>query len=187
MYLTATVCVWGSPAAANPVLRALACVGSAGGPPGARKRPAAGHQVPASGDSMLDHPAENRSQYARIPGGQHGLAPELVSADQRARLNAAMVQVAAETGYVAATVEDVLGRAGVSRRTFYDNHKNKQECFISAFDAVLLDWTSQGALAYQTAAPNGTEGTVRARLRAGLLALFELVFSDPLGGRVLFI
>jgi AcrR family transcriptional regulator len=136
---------------------------------------------------MLDHPAENRSPYARIPGGQHGLAPELVSADQRARLNAAMVQIAAEIGYVATTVEDVISRAGVSRRTFYDHYKNKRDCFISAFDAVLRDWMRHGALAYQTSAPKGMKGTVRARLRAGLLALFELVLSDPLGARVLFI
>jgi AcrR family transcriptional regulator len=49
----------------------------------------------------------------------------------------------------------VLRRAGVSRRTFYDNYTNKQACFISAFDAVLIDWMRRGALAYKTSAPNG--------------------------------
>jgi len=137
---------------------------------------------------MPDHPAENRPRYARIPSGQHGLAPGLVSADQRARLHAAMVQVVAETGYVGTTVKAVLSRAGVSRRTFYDNFKDKQDCFISAFDAVLGDWMRQGALAYQeTLASNDIKDAVRARLCAGLLALFGRVLSDPLGAQVILI
>ncbi len=99
-----------------------------------------------------------------------------------------MVQVVAETGYVGTTVEAVLSRAGVSRRTFYENFKDKQDCFISAFDAVLRDWMRQGALAYQeTLASNGIEDAVHARLRAGLLALFGRVLSDPLGARVVLI
>lgn len=140
------------------------------------------------GNAMPDQPAENRPRYARIPSGRHGLAPALVSADQRARLHAAMVQVVAETGYVGTTVEAVLSRAGVSRRTFYDNFKNKQDCFISAFDAVLRDGMRQGALAYQeTLASSGIKDDVRARLRAGLLALFGRVLSDPLGAQVILI
>ena len=135
---------------------------------------------------MVDDPPEKRSRYARIPRGQHGLAPELVSADQRARLNAAMVQVVAESGYAATTVEDVLSRAGVSRRTFYEHYENMQECFVAACDEVLAHWRDQGTLAYQ-AAGGGAAGTVRARLRSGVDVLFEVVLSDPLGARVVLI
>jgi AcrR family transcriptional regulator len=137
---------------------------------------------------MLDHPAESRSQFVRIPRGQHGLSPELVNADQRARLHAATVQVVGESGYVEATVEDVISRAGVSRRTFYELYENKQECFIEACDEVLREWLHQGTLAYQAAvASTGGRDTVRVRLEAGLVELFGLVLDDPLGARVVFI
>jgi AcrR family transcriptional regulator len=136
---------------------------------------------------LLD-PAENRSLYAPIPSGQHGLAPELVSADQRARLNAAMVQVVADAGYVRTTVEDVLSRAGVSRRTFYEHYDNKQDCFVAACEDVLGDWRRHGARAYhQAVTSHGALDTVSARLRGGLQTLFGLVASDPLGARVIFL
>ena len=35
------------------------------------------------------------------------------------------------------TVEDVIGVAGVSRRTFYEHFKNKEEAFLAAYDAVV--------------------------------------------------
>ena len=136
---------------------------------------------------MLDHPAESPSQFVRIPGGQHGHSPELVSADQRARLHAATVQVVAESGYVQTTVEDVISRAGVSRRTFYELYDNKQECFIAACNDVLQDWLHQGNVAFRTETANGRRDSVRVRLGAGLLGLFRLVLADPLGARVLFI
>ena len=38
---------------------------------------------------------------------------------------------------MAMTVEDVLSVAGVSRRTFYQHFKNKEEAFLGAYDAVM--------------------------------------------------
>lgn len=149
---------------------------SSGGNEGARAKP------------MLDDPTKSRAQFVRIPGGQHGLSPELVSADQRVRLHAAAVQVVAEFGYVQATVEDMISRAGVSRRTFYELYEDKEACFIAAYDEVSRDWLHQGTVAYQAAAASKRgRDTVRVRLGAGLVELFRLVLDDPLGSRVLFI
>jgi AcrR family transcriptional regulator len=136
---------------------------------------------------MLDHTAESARQFARIPRGQHGLSPELVSADQRARLHAAMVQTVAESGFAAMTVEDVLSRAGVSRRTFYEHYDNKQDCFLGACDEVLEHWLRQGSLAYRNAIANGGQDAPTARLRAVLGTLFSQVQSDPLGARTIFV
>jgi len=133
--------------------------------------------------AMRDQAVENRSVYLPLPSGQHGHAAELVSADQRARLNAAMVQIAAETGYGQTTVEDVLARAGVSRRTFYQHYDNKLDCFLAACDDVVRYWMHQGTLAYQESTARG----ITARLRVGLRTLFELVASDPLGARMIFL
>jgi TetR/AcrR family transcriptional regulator len=51
---------------------------------------------------------------------------------QRQRLTAAMAQVAAEHGRRAASVELVCERAGMSRRTFYENFTDGEQCFVGA-------------------------------------------------------
>jgi AcrR family transcriptional regulator len=47
----------------------------------------------------------------------------------------AMVQAVAEKGYARVAVADVIQRAGVSRKTFYEQFANKEECFLAAYDA----------------------------------------------------
>jgi AcrR family transcriptional regulator len=136
---------------------------------------------------MHQDTAETGARYARIPRGQHGLTHELVSADQQARLHGAMVELVAEHGYASTTVEDVLSRAGISRRTFYELYTNRQQCFLAACDEVLDDWISRGAAAVR-AAPDSTEpDRVRVALRAGLNALLSHVVSDPLGARTVLV
>ena len=46
-----------------------------------------------------------------------------------------MVQAVAEKGYARVAVADVIERAGVSRKTFYEQFANKDECFLAAYDA----------------------------------------------------
>lgn len=48
---------------------------------------------------------------------------------------AAMAEAVAEKGYANVAVADVIERAGVSRKTFYEQFSNKQECFLAAYDA----------------------------------------------------
>ena len=48
-----------------------------------------------------------------------------------------MAQVVAEKGYPATTVADVVERAGVSRRTFYEQFQDKEACFLAAYDVGL--------------------------------------------------
>ncbi|OLT28347.1 hypothetical protein BJF79_10955 [Actinomadura sp. CNU-125] len=85
----------------------------------------------------MDSPAGERK---KLPPGRHGLSREQVSASQRARLVAAMAELAAEKGYPAVAVADVLKRAGVSRLTFYQHFSDKAACFDAAYD------TATGAL-----------------------------------------
>src|SRR5438105_1831196 len=73
----------------------------------------------------------------RLPSGRHGLTREAVVASQRSRLIDAMAQVVAERGYPATTVADVVERAGVSRRTFYEQFADKEACFLAAYDVGL--------------------------------------------------
>ncbi len=83
-----------------------------------------------------------------LPRGRHA-APRLVVREaQRARMLAAIVQAVAEKGYARVVVADVIERAGVSRKTFYEQFSNKDECFLAAYDASVdeLLATIDGAL-----------------------------------------
>jgi AcrR family transcriptional regulator len=68
-----------------------------------------------------------------LPRGPHGLPRDVVVKSQRTRLLRALIEVVAEKGYPATTVADVISRAGVSRTTFYQQFKDKEDCFLVAY------------------------------------------------------
>ncbi len=70
-----------------------------------------------------------------LPRGRHAAPRSVVRQAQRARMLDAMVQVVAEKGYARVAVADVIERAGVSRKTFYEQFANKEDCFLAAYDA----------------------------------------------------
>jgi AcrR family transcriptional regulator len=72
---------------------------------------------------------------AVLPRGRHAAPRAVVRETQRARMLDAMVQAVAEKGYAHVAVADVIQRAGVSRKTFYEQFANKEDCFLAAYDA----------------------------------------------------
>ena len=70
----------------------------------------------------------------RLPRGPHNLTREEVEVSQRARLLQAATEAVAEQGYVKTTVADILARAGVSRATFYQLFRDKEDCFVAAYE-----------------------------------------------------
>jgi AcrR family transcriptional regulator len=54
-----------------------------------------------------------------------------------------MASAVEELGYPQTTVRDVLERARMSRRTFYEHFANREECFLAAYDAALFDALSR--------------------------------------------
>ncbi|MDQ8705269.1 TetR/AcrR family transcriptional regulator [Streptomyces sp. LHD-70] len=71
-----------------------------------------------------------------LPSGQHHLAREQVVASQRVRMLMAMAEAMQEKGYVGTPVAEIIRRAGVSRETFYQQFRSKQDCFIQSLDAA---------------------------------------------------
>jgi AcrR family transcriptional regulator len=59
---------------------------------------------------------------------------ESVPASQRARMLDAVTRAVADKGYSRVTVGDVVAIAGVSRRTFYEQFKDKESCFLAAYE-----------------------------------------------------
>lgn len=68
-----------------------------------------------------------------LPRGPHRLSREQVELSQRARLLQGATEAVAELGYVKTTVADILARAGVSRATFYQLFRDKEDCFVAAY------------------------------------------------------
>jgi AcrR family transcriptional regulator len=66
-----------------------------------------------------------------------GNSAEEVFADQRARLQGAMVELAVEGGNPKVAVRDLSRAAGVSTRAFYKHFENAEECFAFTCESLL--------------------------------------------------
>jgi AcrR family transcriptional regulator len=115
---------------------------------------------------------EDSTPLRPLHGGRHSLSPELVAYNQRERLLAALAATVAEHGYAKATVAQVTAAASVSRRTFYENFEDKEECFLAAYDA-LDDYLA--SLMEEAA----TEGEWPQRVAATFSALLGFFASGP--------
>jgi AcrR family transcriptional regulator len=96
-----------------------------------------------------------------------------VESNQRERILRAVVEVASGSGYGALTVRDVIERAGVSRRTFYEYFDNKEQAFLAAYDLVV------GRLTEDVAASSAVGGTWAERIGLGLATFLDRLARDP--------
>ncbi|HEY6759079.1 MAG TPA: TetR/AcrR family transcriptional regulator [Baekduia sp.] len=121
--------------------------------------------------------AESKKRRVRephqLPAGRHGLPRQVVVSNQRERILAAVADVCSAAGYVAMSVEDIVVTSGVSRRTFYDNYRGKEDVFLAAYDEVAERLLAKVQEAYVSA-----DGLVD-RARESLRALLEFISSEP--------
>ncbi|WP_304720846.1 TetR/AcrR family transcriptional regulator [Conexibacter sp. CPCC 206217] len=85
---------------------------------------------------------------AQLPSGRHGLPREYVVNSQRSRLLGAAVLIAGAEGYAGMTVSAVIGKAGVSRKTFYEFFQDREDIFLAAFDQLLEQALAGARAAY---------------------------------------
>jgi len=109
----------------------------------------------------------------RLPRGTHGLDPELVAASQRTRLLEAVGRAVAEKGYVGATIDDIVRRAAVSKKTFYEHFEDKEECFLAAYEAAGEELWERVREAH-AARSDWLE-----RARAGIVAYLRWLAAEP--------
>ena len=117
--------------------------------------------------------AEGTATDEPLPRGRHGLPRGAVVEHQRQRLIRAVPVAVRAKGFLALTVEDICGRAGVSRRTFYENFRDKQDCFITSYRQH-----AQELMAVVTAAASAG-GDWQERARFGLVALLRFLAEQP--------
>jgi AcrR family transcriptional regulator len=126
---------------------------------------------------------ETASAPRSLPRGPHGLERDVVLASQRGRMLGAMADAVSAKGYAATTVADVVAGAGVSRKTFYEHFRDKEECFLAAFDTGV-DLLLGAIHSAQAAGDDATwVGLMRARARAYL----ETLASEPAFARTFLI
>jgi AcrR family transcriptional regulator len=127
--------------------------------------------------SYVSPVADNKKKRARepyqLPAGRHGLPRQFVVTNQRQRILAAVADVCSSEGYVSMSVEDIVVASGVSRRTFYDNYRGKEDAFLAAYDEVSSQLLVRVQEAYDSA-----DGLVD-RARECLRALLGFIASEP--------
>ncbi len=106
-------------------------------------------------------------------GEESAFSREQVEEIQRTRVLGALREVIGEQGVGTVTVANVVTRAGVSRRTFYELFADRDDCLLAALDEAFA------TVARRIVPPFETEGRWRERVRASLVALLELFDEQP--------
>ncbi len=117
----------------------------------------------------------------RLPRGTHGLDRRLVAASQSTRLLEAVGRAVADKGYAAATIDDIVRGAGVSKKTFYDHFRDKEDCFVAAYEAA-----ADALFERVRSAQRGPDDWIE-RTRAGIGAYLRWLAAEPALARVFLI
>lgn len=86
---------------------------------------------------------------------------------------AAAVEAVGEVGYSRMTVAQVISRARVSRKTFYDVFNDREDCFLAAFEQALSQARTIAAEAY------AEESNWRDGVRGALARLLMFMDEEP--------
>jgi AcrR family transcriptional regulator len=115
-----------------------------------------------------------RPTTARLrSSGANGVPREQVSEIQRSRMLTAAAEAVEEVGYARLTVAQVISRARVSRKTFYDLFEDREDCFLAAFDQTVDQLGGLVSEAY------AGEAGWRDGVRAGLVAMLRFMDDEP--------
>src|SRR4029077_3470642 len=110
-----------------------------------------------------------------LDGFEHGRVLDI----QRARLLDAVGLLACEHGASRVTVAQVVSRAGVSRRTFYEVYPGIEECLLAALDDALARASKRVLVPWRSS------GSWRERIRGCLVELLALFDEEPTLARLL--
>jgi AcrR family transcriptional regulator len=102
------------------------------------------------------------------------LPREFVASHKRRRIMDAIAELTAEQGYDATKIGDIVRRAGVARKTLYDNFEGKEEVFLAAFDAAVDE-----VIQRIEADCAEVEGGWEERVEAGLASFLRYVAENP--------
>jgi len=90
-----------------------------------------------AGFPVAPAPPSPRPPAGRLPRGRGAVAPEAVAGARRERILGAVAQLARTKGYTAMTVADIVKAAAVTRESFYELFRSKEDAFLAAQTAGL--------------------------------------------------
>lgn len=142
----------------------------------ARLREGRERELPALLDEMWDLISSYRPppEPLRLAGrGPAAGAESLEAHDHAERAIRAFAVVAAEKGYAATTIDEVVAQAGMSATTFYDNFSGKEDIVMAAIDSAGAQMVAAALPPFDRAAtwPHG--------IRAAFGAVFNFLASRP--------
>jgi len=119
---------------------------------------------------MQDRQMQKRPTASARPA----LPREFIALHKQRRIMDALAELTSEQGYEATKISDIVKRAGVARKTLYDNFEGKEEVFLAAFDGardeVLRRVEEAGA---------DPDEDWQDRVEAGLAAFLGFVAEQP--------
>jgi len=124
-----------------------------------------------------------KTAAAKAPGrGKYDRArtPDQREKEQRSRLLDAAGHVFAEVGWADATVEAIVSRAGMSRRTFYEHFDDLRDCLLAFHQAATRRAFRAVEMAVEAAPANGE------KLRMGVTGFLGGIAAFPHIARVIF-
>ncbi|HET9162537.1 MAG TPA: TetR/AcrR family transcriptional regulator [Solirubrobacterales bacterium] len=107
------------------------------------------------------------------------LPREFIALHKQRRIMDALAELTAEQGYEATKISDIVRRAGVARKTLYDNFEGKEEVFLAAFDGArdeVLRRVEEGGA--------DADGGWQERIEGGLAAFLGFVAEQPTVARM---
>jgi AcrR family transcriptional regulator len=116
-----------------------------------------------------------------LPKRARGVTRQTVRDSQRWRMLESMTEAVARRGYAEATVADVIEIAGVSRKTFYEHFRDKEDCFLKAYEIL----SEQLVVAMKSAIKPRMSGATRRR--AQITTFIDTLVHDPLIARAFMI
>jgi len=82
---------------------------------------------------------DNLIEREQLPSGRANLPEPLIAHSQRERILNAMAEACAGKGFGGTTIADICEPAGVSRATFYELFKDKEDCLHATMELSLAD------------------------------------------------
>jgi AcrR family transcriptional regulator len=104
-----------------------------------------------------------------------------VAGDQRERLLDATEALIAEKGATGTTIEAIVKAAGISTVTFYEHFRDKDECFVAAFERAVEELRVEVGGKVPPAAEWSEQ------VEVGLDALLAAIEAEPARARLCFV
>src|SRR5262249_6106044 len=93
---------------------------------------------------------------------RRGLSRTVTERRQRSRLEAAMVESGAARGYAQTTGAELARIAAVSKSTFYDHFRDKEDCFSVTLDTIVDEVSARVGVTFRS--QTGVERSLAAAL-----------------------